>query len=435
MQHKTQKKTPSHTRTLAVLICQDVIENGSSLGNSITTFLDDKEIEPQDRGFIQTLCFGLLRWYWQLDDQLKPLLQKPIKSKDSDVKYTLLLGLLQIIHLKIPEHAAVSDTVKCCKHLGKPWAENLVNACLRSFIRKLEGKKETPKYHLHYSHPQWLQDHEKEIYRSNNQEAPLCLRINSKKCSRDEYLELLKEHDIDASQDPHSNIGIRIPRSLPVSQLPKFDEGWASVQDTASQVIHDILHIHENDRVLDACAAPGGKTSLLMENAPSNITMHALDIDGRRNLKLQNTLSRLDLNASILEGDASKPEEWWDKKPYQKILVDAPCSGLGIIRRHPDIKHLRHQSDLEALGESQKNILKACWSLLEEDGLLLYTTCSILPEENVEQIETFLQSTPNAQIENIDLTHTLPQKFGLQALPGYSDTDGFYYCLLRKILI
>jgi len=363
---------PSHTRTLAVLICQDVIENGSSLGNSITTFLAGKEIEPQDRGFIQTLCFGLLRWYWQLDDQLKPLLKKPIKAKDSDIKYTLLLGLLQIIHLKIPEHAAVSDTVKCCKHLGKPWAENLVNACLRSFIRKLEGKKEAPKYHLHYSHPQWLQDkiqdawpeHAKDIYRNNNLEAPLCLRVNSKKCSRDEYLELLKEQGIEAIKDPQSSIGIRIPRSLPVSQLPKFEDGWASVQDTASQVIHRILAIEEEDRVLDACAAPGGKTSLLMENAPNNITMHALDIDGKRNLKLQNTLSRLGLNASILEGDASKPEDWWDNKLYQKILVDAPCTGLGIIRRHPDIKHLRQESDLEALGESQKNILKACWSLL-----------------------------------------------------------------------
>jgi len=316
-----------------------------------------------------------------------------------------------------------------------------VNACLRSFIRKLEGKKEAPKYHLHYSHPQWLQDkiqeawpeYAKEIYRSNNQEAPLCLRVNSKKCSRDQYLELLKEHDIEAIQDPHSSIGIRIPRSLPVSQLPKFEEGWASVQDTASQVIHDVLRIQENDRVLDACAAPGGKTSLLMENAPSNITMHALDIDGKRNLKLQNTLSRLDLNASILEGDASKPEDWWDNKPYQKILVDAPCSGLGIIRRHPDIKHLRHEEDLVALRESQRNILKACWSILEEDGLLLYTTCSILPEENVNQIEAFLESTSNVHIEEIQLPHTLPQNFGLQALPGYSDTDGFYYCLMRKI--
>jgi len=204
-----------------------------------------------------------------------------------------------------------------------------------------------------------------------------------------------------------------------VSQLPKFEEGWASVQDTASQVIHRILSIKEGERVLDACAAPGGKTSLLMENAPNNITMHAL-------------LSRLDLNASILEGDASKPEDWWDNQPYQKILVDAPCSGLGIIRRHPDIKHLRHAEDLTALRDSQRNILKACWSILEEGGLLLYTTCSILPEENVDQIEAFLEHTSNAIIEDIELAHTVPQKFGLQALPGHSDTDGFYYCLIRK---
>jgi 16S rRNA (cytosine967-C5)-methyltransferase len=438
---------PDHPRSLAVLICHDVIENGASLGNAIHYVLKDKtNITPLDRRFIHSLCFGLLRWYWQLDEQLKPLLNRPIKRKEILVKYIILLGLLQIIHLRIPAHAAVADTVKCCQKLKKNWAKNLVNACLRNFIRNNEDYLNQPPseefYALaNYSHPQWLADkvetawpeYTKEILRSNNTPAPLCLRVNQQKISRDDYFKVLLEKQIEAEIDPYSDVGIRIQNSLPVNELPNFDRGWVSVQDTASQLIRNMLKVNGSHRVLDSCAAPGGKTSLLIESAGDELEIHALDIDGSRNTKLLDTLSRLNHRAKIIEGDARRPEEWWDKQPYQKILVDAPCSGLGIIRRHPDIKHLRYAEDLGKLLETQQEILNACWNILAVNGQLLYTTCSILPEENVKQIEQFVNSHKNVRVEELSLSNAIKQKFGLQMLPGHSDTDGFYYCLMTKV--
>ena len=429
-----------HPRSLSALICDKVINHGVSLGEAIDQTLSGKDIQPQDRGFIQTLSFGVLRWYWQLDVELKPLLNKPIKSKERLIKYVLLLGLFQLRHLKTPAHAAVSDTVKCCQQLGKPWAKNLVNACLRNYLREIESSQQKKQLDQHYSHPEWMieaitkswPDHAKAIFHANNRPGPLCLRVNPKYTSRDNYLLLLQQSNIDAQKDPHSQIGIRITNSLPVNTLPHFNDGWVSVQDTASQIITQLLPIGARQRVLDACAAPGGKTGLLMENSPDDIEMHAIDIGGSRNKKMLDTLTRLKLKAQIIAGDASQPKQWWDQKPYERILVDAPCSGLGVIRRHPDIKHLRQVSDIQELQKTQAAILDACWQLLSEDGLLLYTTCSILPEENEQQIDSFIRRTSNVQIEKIQHPTALPLTLGMQSLPGTSDMDGFYYCLLRK---
>lgn len=428
-----------HPRSLATLICEKVIHNGTSLGEAMNDVIGEKEISSQDRGFIQVLSFGVLRWYWQLNDSLEPLLNKPIRNKERQIKYILLLGLFQLQHLRTPEHAAVSDTVKCCQELGKSWAKNLVNACLRNYLRQTE-KMTNPAYLHHRSHPNWI-DHAitaawpeqaEKIFSANNTAGPLCLRVNNKKSSRKEYLNLLEQENIKAEIDPYSTIGIRVENSISVHQLPHFEQGWVSVQDTASQMIADILSIKSGQRVLDACAAPGGKTSLLIENSPNDITMHAVDIGGSRNVKLTNTLERLTLKATIIEGDASKPEQWWDNKPYHCILLDAPCSGLGVIRRHPDIKHLRHESDIQQLTKIQANILNACWQLLEENGTMLYTTCSILPEENEQQIEQFLKKYSNVVIEPIQHPTGISRKHGIQTLPGISGMDGFYYCLLRK---
>ena len=435
-----QTKHSSHPRSLAVLICESVIYEGLSIGDAIDDQLKNKDISIQDRGFIQSLSFGVTRWYWQLSDQLKPLLKKPLKSKERQVKLILLVGIFQIQHLQTPSHAAVSDTVKCCQQLNKLWAKNLINACLRNYIRKQETTVKQQLPPTHYSHPQWMierieqawPDQKKFIFAANNLAAPLCLRVNSKYCSQENYLSLLTENSIEASKDPYSEIGIRIKSSIPVQNLPKFSDGWVSVQDTASQLIHQFLQTTNVDRVLDACAAPGGKTSLLLEHANDNIVMHAVDIKGNRNNKLMQTLERLNLTAKIFTGDASKPMEWWDGKPYQRILVDAPCSGLGVIRRHPDIKHLRQVEDIEQLKQAQSAILESCWTLLEDNGQLLYTTCSILPEENEQQIEAFLQKHSEATPIIIDHPTAIKLEHGRQTLPGISDMDGFYYCLLHK---
>jgi 16S rRNA (cytosine967-C5)-methyltransferase len=429
----------NHPRSLAALVCEKVIDDGISLGEAINQVIGDKQLTSQDRGFIQALSFGVLRWYWQLEETLKPLLNKPIRNKERQIKYVLLLGLFQLQHLRTPEHAAVSDTVKGCKQLGKPWAKNLVNACLRNYLRQIQ-ENPTSAYLEHPSHPTWIHEaitkawpkHAEQIFSANNSAGQLCLRVNSKHCSQNQYLSLLKDQNIHAIADPYSDIGIRLENSIPVSQLPKFEQGWVSVQDTASQVIAKILSIKSEQRVLDACAAPGGKTSLIMENSPDDIEMHAIDIGGSRNNKLNSTLRRLKLNAKVIEGDASKPEAWWDGKPYQCILIDAPCSGLGVIRRHPDIKHLRKASDIQPLIQIQAEILDACWNLLEKNGTLLYTSCSILPEENEQQIKQFLERHQNAQLKPFDHPTALKREYGKQTLPGISEMDGFYYCLLHK---
>lgn len=437
----SQQTNTFHPRTIAVLICDAVIHDGRSLGDAIEHALANKDISPQDRGFIQSLSFGVVRWYWQLEDQLTPLLKKPIKNKERLVKYALLMGIFQIQHLQTPAHAAVSDTVKCCQHLSKQWAKNLVNACLRNYLRKQEKKPLTEFPPSHYSHPQWMielieqawPDQKKAIFAANNQAAPLCLRVNKKHCSRDTYLDLLHKENLNAEKDPYSPIGIRLAQSLPVKALPHFSDGWVSVQDTASQLIAQFIQTDKNYRILDACAAPGGKTSMIMENSPDDISMHALDINGDRNNKLQDTLSRLNLDAKIITGDASQPNDWWDGKLFQRILVDAPCSGLGVIRRHPDIKHLRQANDLEQLHKDQAAILNACWQLLEPNGMLLYTTCSILPQENEQQIVNFLNQTQEAKVIPIEHPNAVTLKYGKQTLPGISNMDGFYYCLLQKL--
>ena len=355
----SNRKNITHTRSLAVLICSSVIDDKNSIGEAIDIHLKGKDISVQDRSFIQTLSYGVLRWYWQLNNELNPLLKKPLRNKERFVKYILLVGIFQIQHLKTPFHAAVSDTVKCCQYLGKNWAKNLVNACLRNFIRNYNSELNL-QIETHHSHPDWMYEkiinswpeYSHSVLAANNQAAPLCLRVNQNACTREKYLALLESNNIQAEKDPYSQYGIRIAKSIAVNQLPNFSQGWVSVQDTASQLIAQFLDIRAQQRILDACAAPGGKTSLLLEQAPEKVTMHALEISKKRNSKLQETLERLNLTAKIIIGDA-RNHEWWDGAPYQRILVDAPCSGSGIIRRHPDIKHLRKPDHLEELHRSQ----------------------------------------------------------------------------------
>lgn len=446
MSNKTKK--PLSARSLAAIVCQQVIEEGRSLDDSL--FRLPETCEKSDRAFIQKLSFGVIRWYWQLDKGSKQFSNKPPRKKDNIVRFIILLGIYQIKYTDTPPHAAVSATVKCCDELNKKWAKGLVNACLRGILREQEKTAishslKTINEKENYSHPEWLAnaiqkawpEHANTILQANNQQAKPCLRVNSKLCSRDEYLALLDAQNINAQKDPYSPFGIRLANSTPVSELPNFDKAWVSMQDTASQLIATFFSIKDGHHALDACAAPGGKTTLLLEQSVDTATIDALDIGGKRNQKLFSTLSRFNHSnrVRIIEGDASKPETWWDKNSYDRILLDAPCSGLGVIRRHPDIKHHRSHNDIAQLKALQQRILQACWKILKPGGELLYTTCSILPEENVEQIKKFVQQdNVNAQYEHLKISHptAISQEFGAQTLPGVSDMDGFYYCHLRK---
>lgn len=434
-------------RSLAAIVCQQVIEEGRSLDDAL--FRLPENCEKSDRAFIQKLSFGVIRFYWQLDSDSKAFLKKPPRKKDSIIRFIILLGIYQIKHTDTPEHAAVSATVKCCDQLDKKWSKALVNACLRGFLRQQEKSspsEPTTSAAENHSHPEWLAhsiraawpEHANTVLLANNQQAKPCLRVNTKLCQRDEYLALLKQQGITSANDPYSPFGIRLANSTPVRELPNFDKAWVSMQDTASQFIATFFNAKSGHHVLDACAAPGGKTTLLLEQSADSITVDAVDVGGKRNEKLLSTLSRFSdtKRVRILKGDASKPETWWDGKHYDRILLDAPCSGLGVIRRHPDIKHHRSLDDIANLKIIQQEILVACWEMLKPGGELLYTTCSILPEENVEQIKRFVKKDAiKAQFEHIKINHpsAIIQEFGVQSLPGISDMDGFYYCHLRKV--
>lgn len=435
-------KTPNvpktrHPRSIAAIICWKAIDHERPLDQLLARYIPE-DLPAADRALIHNLTFGVIRWFWQLEEQANLLLQKPIRNKDRIVHHILLLGLYQIQHLQIAEHAAVSEAVRSCEKCGKNWAKKLINACLRGYLRN--PQKLDPSA-CNYSHPKWMAQHirsawpdqAEHILAANNQPAPLCLRVNTRKTDRDSYLRTLREAKIAATADPYSEIGIRLDKSIPVYQLPNFDKGFVSVQDTASQLIAEMLPIGSGQRVLDACAAPGGKTALLLENCPESTIIHALDVSDQRNQRINENLQRLDLSAAVITGDATSPGDWWDGQAYDRILIDAPCSGLGVIRRHPDIKHQRSEKAIDNAVQLQASILEQSWNMLASDGLLLYTTCSIAPVENDQQIESFLNHTANARIVSIEHPNAVKVKYGMQTLPGVSDMDGFYYCLLQKV--
>jgi 16S rRNA (cytosine967-C5)-methyltransferase len=435
-----------NTRAAAAKISWQIIDKGQSLDAAIASFFELHDYSPQDRGFVQELIYGVCRWYGELDAVANTLLKSPIRNKDRVVHFVLLVGLYQLRHLDTAEHAGVDETVSACKQLDKQWAKNVINGCLRNYLRApdnsdLDGQA------VNLSHPDWIKaaiksawpSHLDAILNANNQRPPMCLRVNRRQNSREEYLTMLKNVDISATPDPFSGDGIILDNPCAVSALPNFDEGACSVQDTAAQIAADLLlseiNIAESREltILDACAAPGGKTAHLLERCDNAVKLDALDISERRCQQLYSTLDRLQLNADIYVADASKAPTWEPPQDgYDRILIDAPCSGLGVIRRHPDIKHHRRPSDIDTLELVQGAILDQLWSLLKPSGVLLYMTCSVLPKENEKQIIKFLKRTGDAQA--IPAQHPSAQalEYGVQTLPGVHGMDGFYYCLLEK---
>lgn len=435
-----------NTRAAAAKLSWQIIDKGQSLDAALNTFFELSEYRPQDRGFIQELVYGVCRWYGELDAVAETLLKSPIRNKDRVIHFVLLVGLYQLRHLDTAEHAGVGETVSACKQLNKQWAKNVINGCLRNYLRAQEESPSEPSGSLEnvtLSHPEWLvaaiksawPTHIDDILQANNQRPPMCLRVNAKKSSRDEYLEILSQADIPAIADPYSVDGIVLDSPCAVSALPGFNDGTCSVQDTAAQMAAQLLlgDSQEALTILDACAAPGGKTAHLLERSIPQTQVHALDISERRCEQLESTLARLQLNADIHVADATKAPTWdVPEGGYDRILIDAPCSGLGVIRRHPDIKHHRRPSDIDTLENVQAAILDQAWLNLKVNGQMLYMTCSVLPKENEKQIIKFLERTDNAQLIPVAHPKGLSLKYGVQTLPGVHDMDGFYYCLLSK---
>ena len=424
-------------RLVSAKIIYRVVEQGQSLTVALEQALSDLP-SIKDRALIQAICYGTLRYYHRLDFILRQLLRKPLK--DEEVKALALDGLYQLSYMRVKDHAAVSETVAAAHK--KPWAKGLLNAVLRNYLRqrkKLESLADKDKT-ASCCHPEWMVNllsdnwpqQFDQVLAENNQQPPMVLRVNHSLCSREAYLELLNEHGISASVSEISSSALILDKAMPVDQLPEFMAGWVSVQETAAQLAAELLNAQPGQRVLDVCAAPGGKTAHILELQPELEQLMAVDIDENRMLSVTQNLNRLKLQAECLVGDASQPQDWWDGQKFDRILLDAPCSAMGVIRRHPDIKLLRRKDDIDRLQHLQKAILNAIWPLLKSGGILLYATCSILKQENQDQIIAFLEQNSNAEEIPIISSWGIEQKAGRQILTGESAMDGFYYACLTK---
>ncbi len=423
-------------RALSAVLC-----GKASLGSSLPAQLD--RVEPRDRGLTQELAFGTARWQPRLAALADKLLQKPFKAADKDVEALLLVGLYQLLYTRIPPHAALGETVGCADKLKKPWAKALLNAVLRRAQREGEQLLAELEHDpvVRTAHPRWLQkalkahwpEHWEAICAANNAHPPLILRVNRRHGSRDAYLAELRSAGIAAEPCVFSRDGIRLDQACEVTSLPGFAEGRLSVQDEAAQLAAELLDLAPGQRVLDACCAPGGKTCHLLEAEPQLAGVVAVDLEEKRLLRVRENLARLGLDAQLIAADARAVGQWWDGQAFQRILLDAPCSATGVIRRHPDIKLTRQAEDIPALAQLQGELLDALWPTLAVGGILLYATCSTLPTENTEVIGAFLARTPSARELDIPGPFGLPQPHGRQLLAQQGGHDGFYYAKLIKI--
>ena len=431
-----------NVRAIAAKVLNQVVEKGQSLSQALPAIQQD--LSPKDKALVQMLCYGVLRTLPRLDFFCRSLMKKPLTGKHRDLHFLILVGIYQLLYTRIPSHAAVGETVNGAKALKKPALKGMVNGVLRSFFREQESLIEQADQQpaLLYCHPSWLvkrlqaaygEEKAAQIMTDNNQQAPMWLRVNSRFHDREQYLDLLKAQDKAAEIAEFNDNALCLENACDVYQLPGFEEGWVSVQDGAAQLAAHYLDAQPNDLVLDACSAPGGKTVHTLELQPKLKQMVAVDFDEKRLLRVTENLTRLNLQATVIHGDASKPDDWWTGEQFDRILCDAPCSATGVIRRHPDIRWLRRDSDISELVSLQKNILNALWKKLKPGGVLLYATCSILPDENDLQINDFLKTTSDASLIPLSTQYN-EQVTPRQILPNEQKMDGFYYAKLQKAL-
>lgn len=432
-------------RLITVDVLSDVLLTGCSLTAAFHQRLTDS-VSIKNQSMIKEQSFGVLRWYHQLQAIKSALLLKPMKTKDFDIELLILLGVYQILHMRTPDYAAVSETVSCAKALNKRWATGLLNKVLRRFTKEkaalLKAVSKSPS--AQFSHPAWLitaikrswPNEWEAVLANNNERPPMFIRVNQQQLSRSDYLtrcgEKLALAQV-APEDPPTSLRLLTPVST--RALPGFETGACSVQDLAGQKVFDFLDLLEGHRVLDACSAPGSKACHILESKPGVSSLVAIDKDANRLVKVRENIDRLQLkhkNVQLIAADANDVESWWDKKPFDRILLDAPCSATGVIRRHPDIKMLRRESDISALANTQKQLLNALWKTLAHGGKLIYTTCSVLPEENDAVIEAFLQAHDDAKVLFPVNNWGIKTQHGMQLLPTKDGGDGFYYCVITQ---
>ncbi|PWC09819.1 16S rRNA (cytosine(967)-C(5))-methyltransferase RsmB [Brenneria corticis] len=427
-------KSSYNLRSIAAKVVGQVVDHGQSLSTLLPAC--QRDISDKDRALLQELCFGVLRALPQLEWFIQQLMAKPLTGKQRPLHYLIMIGMYQLLYTRIPAHAALAETVEGAIALKRPQLKGLINGVLRQFQRQqdelLARAANNP---VRYLHPGWLltriknayPDNWQQIVDANNQRPPMWLRVNRLHHSREAYLALLEQQGIEAL--PHADYpdAIRLAVPCAVNLLPGFEQGWATVQDASAQGCVYWLDPQNGETILDLCAAPGGKTTHILEAAPQSHVL-AVDIDESRLSRIRENLQRLQLHAEVVLGDGRQPESWSQGRIFDRILLDAPCSATGVVRRHPDIKWLRRDSDIAELALLQKEILEAVWPYLKPGGTLVYATCSIMPEENQQQVAGFLARHADAALVGTGS----PQRPGIQKLPGPDDGDGFFYAKLVK---
>ena len=428
----------------------------------------DKLSDSRDRGLANEIVNGVLRWRWQLEFFVSRLLAKPLKKKDSDIQLVLLMALYELQACRTPDYAIINEAVELVRRSGKKWAASLVNAVLRRFTREHESLTASINSDIaSLSHPEWIirklkadwPEHWQQILQANNQRPAFWLRVNQRQFDVERYQSLLSDNGVEfddaAAQDINIGQAIRLTQGVDVRSLPGFDDGAVSVQDAAAQLSASLLDVgdsgidgQQGQRVLDLCAAPGGKTCHLLEQYPSIRKLVAVELDAKRMTRVGENLQRLKLlpedtdgsagEVELVVADARDYERWWNGEGFDRILIDAPCSASGVIRRHPDIKSLRRETDIQALVELQAEILDAAWRMLAAGGVLLYVTCSIFKDENETQMQRFLSAHEDAKV--LEITDDMVGNDwgrmcdpGRQLFPGEHDGDGFYFCRLTKL--
>ncbi|CAK0778245.1 Ribosomal RNA small subunit methyltransferase B [Gammaproteobacteria bacterium] len=433
--------TPSPRAAAAVVLAQ-VIGVGHSLTDALAT--TPLPASPRDRALTRELCYGVLRHGLLLDVVLRSLVRHPLKEQDPVLRGLLLCGLYQLVHLKTPPHAAVGETVAATTELNQPWAKGFVNGVLRAFQRDaatLLDRARRADLAAAAGHPPWwltaLQtaypEHWETVVAADNEHPPLVLRVNQRQTTPTAYLAELTGVGIGATPHPFATEAVVLNEPRGVEEIPGFREGRVSVQEAAAQFAASLLDVGPGQRVLDACAAPGGKTGHVLEIAPPDCEVWALDRDATRQKRIGDNLTRLGLTAHLVTGDATVSADWWDGRPFDRILLDVPCSATGIVRRHPDIKWLRRAADIPSLAEYQGRLANALWPLLTPGGLMLYVTCSVMLAENEGVIQNFLATHADAQERPLAVSWGLARAVGRQVLPGQNGMDGFYYAGLTKI--
>ncbi len=428
----------SNSRAVAADVLVQVVGERKTLNHALESALP-KIPREDDRAFVQALCYGVMRWYWRLDYLLGLLTRKRVK--DIDIRMLAILGLYQLKYMRVKPYAAVTETVSAAGR--KAWAKPLLNGILRTYLREqatLEARLED-KESIWEAHPEWLAsalqrdwpDRYAEILRQNNLAPPMVLRVNRRAISRAAYLDQLARAGISAYASPVGDTAVVVENPVPVENLPGFAKGWVSVQDGAAQLAAPLLELEAGLRVLDVCAAPGGKLMHILEACPDLKDVVAVDVSPERVARIYDNLARAGLSAEVLTADATDPNAWWDGRAFDRILLDAPCSATGVIRRHPDIKVLRTPDDLVGLQDLQRRILDAVWPLLAPGGILLYVTCSVLRQENEVRIAKFLKTHSDALDVPIEATWGEAVSHGRQILTGDQGMDGFYYARIAKI--